>query len=339
MDKKIFLLTDYHNHFGAKYRATPYRSGMDKTILAEAFARHQAEAVYLPFSEVNTADEKLKGNFVLYSSSEHKGNNYKKYIEDIVYALELAGARTVPQYRFLLAHNNKVFMEQLRNIVLGGTSGIQSRHFGTLEELEASSAVLNYPCVLKSASGSLSKGVFLAQDAKELVRLASKISRTPHLRYELKDFLRRYKHKGYMPESRFQGKFIVQNFVPDLPDDWKILIFGNRAYALNRKIRTDDFRASGSGKLSYRKDLPEGILDFSWDVFQKFGIPFLSLDVACKGSNFYLIEFQAIFFGTYTLDYSPFYWEKTAAGWEFREEKSILEDVYAESVVKFVYGS
>jgi len=336
MPNDIILLTDYHGHFGTKYKTIPYRCGMDKSLLADAFKKLDFNALFMPVAETDAGNKKFKNSYVAYTSSENRGNNYKTYIEDVIYALELAGAKTIPPYRFLKAHNNKVFMEQLRNVVLGNTTGIYSRHFGTLEELVRLSDNLEYPCVLKSAGGSLSSGVFLAKNPQELVRKTSKMSRTPHLRYEIKDHLRKYKHKGYKPESRHQGKGVVQNFVAGLPDDWKILVFGDKVYTLNRKTRDNDFRASGSGKLSYRRDVPERMIDFAYEIYRKFNVPFISLDVAEKNSEFYLIEFQAIFFGTYTLDYSPFYWKKESGKWSLTEEKSILETVYAESIADYI---
>jgi hypothetical protein len=49
-----------------------------------------------------------------------------------------------------------------------------------------------------------------------------------------------------------------------------------------------------------------------------------------------LIEFQCLYFGSYTLTHSDFYWYKTEEGvFILREGKSILEEVYASSIVKF----
>jgi hypothetical protein len=56
----------------------------------------------------------LHGVPVLYTSSEDRGLQYKSWIEDLVLAMEAAGARTIPSFRFLRAHHNKVMMEALR---------------------------------------------------------------------------------------------------------------------------------------------------------------------------------------------------------------------------------
>jgi len=48
-----------------------------------------------------------------------------------------------------------------------------------------------------------------------------------------------------------RSKFIVQEFIPDLSNDWKVLVFWDKYYVLRRKNRPNDFRASGSGLFSF----------------------------------------------------------------------------------------
>ena len=71
----------------------------------------------------------------------------------------------------------------------------------------------------------------------------------------------------------------------------------------------DDFRASGSGNFNYDKVLPDGLLNFCNEIYKEFNIPSLSLDIAYDGNQYYLIEFQAVYFGTYTLEAAPYYFQ------------------------------
>ena len=109
--KKIYLLTDYKGHFGSKHDAIPYRSGTDKNLLQKYFSEYGFKTVFLGFSEVDFRKMDFKNKYVLYTSSEDVGCHYKSYIEDIVYGLHLQGAQLIPGYKWLQAHNNKVFME------------------------------------------------------------------------------------------------------------------------------------------------------------------------------------------------------------------------------------
>ena len=47
-------------------------------------------------------------------------------------------------------------------------------------------------------------------------------------RYEdLKDYFRRFKHNGYLSNSRYRKKFVAQNYIEGLKGDWKILIYSD----------------------------------------------------------------------------------------------------------------
>ena len=66
-------------------------------------------------------------------------------------------------------------------------------------------------------------------------------------------------------------------------------------------------------------------MNFSQEIHGALHVPNLSLDICKKEDEYYLIEFQTNYFGTYTLEYSDFYFKKRTGTWETIEEKSILE--------------
>jgi hypothetical protein len=243
-------------------------------------------------------------------------------------------------------------MEILRDLAVAdsvranGTSGfegIQSSYFGTLEEWEArrmtKGAGSPRPTVVKPAAGSLSRGVGMSADAKELRGKIEAISRSRDLRQDLRDSGRALRRNGYVRESRNREKFITQNFVPGLDHDWKVLVFGDRYFAIRRQARAKDFRASGGGKLSYSRDLPEGLLAFAESISRALEVPHVSLDIGVTPEGFLLFEFQALYFGTLTLDHSEFHFVRTGEDWELAEGTSQFERVYADSVIQFLGAS
>ena len=149
--KQIIVLTDYQEHFGSKYNAVPYNSGMDKKLLIECFAKYNIELVFMNFSKVhNYKMDFWKNKLVVYTSSEDYGYFYKSFIEDIICYLELVEACVIPSYKYLRANNNKVFMELLRHSFLEERlQNISSKVFGCLEELETAIGELKYPLVYK----------------------------------------------------------------------------------------------------------------------------------------------------------------------------------------------
>lgn len=334
--KKIIALVDYKNRFGSKYNALPYRSGMNKDILAYYFNDAGFSFEVKEFHEVDFRYDYSDCIF-LYTSSEDKGIFYKGFIEDIVYGLELKGYLVLPSFKYLRAHNNKVFMEILRDeLDLKKIKGIRSIYFGCLEELMKNIEKITFPCVIKTAEGAMSKGVAKADNINQLHEIAKRFSRTNIGMYALKDYLRKFKHRGYIQESRHQKKFVIQNYINGLEGDYKILIFGKKYYVLHRDNRPNDFRASGSGLLKYVKDVPDGLLDYVHSIKICFNIPMISIDVGFDGKMFYLLEFQTVFFGSYTLTFSNFYFLKEKGVWKRINEKTELEKAFVDSIIEFL---
>jgi hypothetical protein len=335
--RKITLITDYNDRFGTKYTAVPYRSGMNRGLLEKSFNNLGYDAVFTRASDIIEKAGKPAGQLFLYTSLEDRNEHYKSFIEDVVLALSLAGGTTIPEYRFLRAHNNKALMELMKK-EWGEAVGdsLDSYVFGSLEELDKSDLSFSFPVVVKRPEGFKSRGVYLAGNMKELRRIASKISRTPFFSGEMKDRLRTIKYKGFKVESGHRRKFVIQNYIPGLQFDYKILVFGDKYYVLFRKTRKNDFRASGSGLLSYPADLPPGLLDFSEKVFKWFNVPQVSLDIAYDGSSYFILETQFIFFGTYTIEHAEFYFKKEAETWKMIKEKSLLEEEYVSSIHRYI---
>lgn len=335
---RVFIILDYKARFETKFTSIPYRSGFNKDLLQRCFFEYGYEVEFITFPEINLRKDEIKGQYFLYCSSEDHNGFYKSYIEDIILGMELAGAIVIPDYIYLKAHNNKLFMEILRDI--NGQrklKNIKSYYFGTIEELKANDKLFfNGDYVIKPALGAMSKGVSSGKSFSEIFSHSKKISKTPHIREDIKDYLRKLKHKGYLVNSRFRKKFIVQNMVEGLEEDWKILIYGDKYYPLKRKNRKNDFRASGGGLLTYEKDLPEGLLSFAKVVYESFNVPNLSIDVGYIGTEFYLIEFQALYFGTYTIEKSEFYFMLKGRTWEIYNERSVLEHEYARSINLYI---
>ncbi len=339
---KIYLLIDYLGRFGSKHYDSPYRSGMDKSKLKKKFAVYGYDAAFIPFSQVDFRKTEMIGQPVVYTSQEDPGYYYKSFIEDIVYGLELHGAIILPSYKYLRANNNKVFMELLREKFFHGEiENIYSYRFGCLEELHSVIKNIQFPCVLKSSAGASGSGVFLVKNKIELIKKAKKISRTKNFFFEFWDWGREKKHKGYIRESKYRSKFIIQEFIPGLRNDWKIYIFGDKLFIFYRPIlKGRGIKASGGGYENYfygqNSNAPNGIFNFSYKIFKLLNVPHASMDIAFDGKKFYLIEFQVLYFGTAGIPYSDGYYLRQESGWVFKKEKLEIEKVYVESIVNYI---
>ena len=335
------MLTDYQDCFCSKWNAEPYRSGYDHSLLKTYFEKYSFHGHFVRMSDVDFRKD-WHDCLVLYTSSEHVGFNYKSYIEDVVLGLELNGAHCLPSYPFLRANNNKVFMEVLRRTFLDAElCTLDHSGYGCLEELnrDLQRHKWDFPVVIKSAEGAMSRGVKLAETPEELREHAKELSRTPHWWYEFKDFVREWKMPGYRKESRHQKKFIVQDYIPGLENDWKVLVYGDRFYVLKRHVRDDDFRASGSG-VDYQAGsdagIPSKVLDVVEAVYLGLDEPHLSVDVGFDGEKVHVFEIQALHFGTSTQYKSEEHYRKVNGQWEAEDKDFDQEEAYVWGVKRYL---
>lgn len=332
---KILLLIDYRSMF---YSSTKEVAGSMNVSKIKRLLESYGHTVWVEeYAYVDFKSSRYDGAYVLYQSSEDPGLKYKEYIEDILLGLQHKGAILVPDFYAFRAHHNKVFMEILRDCSKCSTlQNIQSRTFGTYEEFSVHSTSVDCPVVLKPSAGSRSRGVVLAKSQTRLHWLAKRISRTmsfSNIIYALRGLLR---GTGYKAISEHRGKFIVQKYVEDLGHDYKILVYAERYYVLQRKNRPNDFRASGSGCFKFIEDPPIRILEYVEGVVRHFDTPFCSLDVAVADEQMYLLEFQFVSFGQYALENSTQFFIKEGTIWKTVYTKSDLEHTFTHAVHTFL---
>ena len=336
--KKLFIITDYKGLFGSRWDAYPYRSGLDLSILKDHFFDNGFDVILLNFSEVVNNDEINSGDYAIYTSTEDIDFKYKDFIDDAIFFLEKKGVKVIPKYEYLKATNNKVSMELLRKLLLDNDIKFNSNVYGTFEEFKKN--ISNKHLVFKKPQGAMSRGVFLSTNKFMSYKVSKYISKTKKMRESFKEFVRSFIHKGYIKESHYRNKFVVQSFIPNLKNDFKILIFGDKYFIFSRPVKSNDFRASGSGYENYsfgsKCKYPEGIFSYAESVFKKMDLPHLSLDIAYDGNYFYLLEFQGMHFGTIGIVKSDIYFKNQGNSWmQFKNDISV-EDIYVKSITNFI---
>ncbi|MDY8136891.1 hypothetical protein [Aquimarina sp. 2201CG5-10] len=335
----IIALMDYKSKFGSKHFDIPYRSGMDKQKLSNYFEEMDYTIEYKYLHDIDLENENYEGQNIIYTSSEDIGYKYKSYIEDIIYSLELSGAQVIPNYKHLRANNNKVFMELMRQY-LKLTDNIKARMFGSMKDLLMNLDTVNYPVVFKTSGGASGTGVSLVESEKELITKVKEVNQRNY-QTDFRDYGRALKHKGYIRESLYRQKFILQEFIPDLKNDWKVYVFEEKMYIFKRPLlKGRGIKASGGGYDNYfyglQAEAPEGLFDYAQSIYNKMDVPHLSIDIAFDGKEFYLIEFQSLYFGTAGIPYSDGYFTRKEDSWDFITKKLDIEKVYADSIVSYL---
>jgi len=334
------ILIDYRGQFWLK--TTHKEANFNLPHLKEAFENLNYNVSIKQFREIDFKNSNYKNYYIFYQSSEDPNLFYKSFIEDILLGLQTQGAYLIPSFEFFRAHHNKVFMEILRDIK-GNTQiqSLKSYYFGTYEEFKNNFQLYpkkNY--VFKLAAGAQSKNVKLLNNRWKFYSIPKTMSRSFNFYYWLVDIIKPYwekRYPAYKRKSSHRRKFILQEFIEGLNGDFKILVFPSKIFVLSRKIRSNDFRASGSGKFEFVKDVPDYILSFAQMVYNLFKVPFISLDVADKNGTPQLIEFQFTSFGTYTAEQAPFYFiNGSTGGWMIHESKIDLEEEIAAAVNYYI---
>lgn len=293
-----------------------------------------------------------RGWYVIYPSSEDAGLFYKGFIEDILLRLQMDGAILLPSFEMFRAHHNKVFMEMCRSQLSESYRTLASHFFYGADDLSEKLNKMNikYPIVLKTSAGAGSSGVCIAKDKDEAIEKAKKMSKiyffgvnyslARQMRHKLGKWKRKVMRITLLEKPRLSEKMIFQPFIPDLLNDYKVLVFDKKYYLLKRAVRENDFRASGSGKLSFPEQLTEveeKVLNFAKGAYEEINAPLLSIDIAFDGDKCHMIEFQCINFGPYTLQFSEWYYMLNDKNvWERVNKKSILEEEMAVSYVSYV---
>jgi glutathione synthase/RimK-type ligase-like ATP-grasp enzyme len=331
MQRDILILTDYRGYIP---QLLTDRESFDINKLDKEFSDRGCDTRVRKYSELNFEGEDYSDTLVLYASSQAPA--YKRYIEDHLETLRAVGAQLVPNFSLFLAHEDKLLQS-----LLAESNSIpypDTNHVGTLEEGEELLNKLEYPVVGKPARGFASEGVKKITGKSEALRFLNDNLQRDY-DYQKGNIIKRiYRQLRYGKRySQGVGRIIFQEFIPNVDHDWKILIYGETAFALKRYIKEGDFRASGSGKFTFEETPPDQVLDLALRTREELESPWLSIDIIDTGEKCYLVEFQAIHFGMYTYLKANNSYKLSDGKWseDLKPEQSI-ESIMVDSVLSMI---
>jgi glutathione synthase/RimK-type ligase-like ATP-grasp enzyme len=317
--KKIILLTNYKNIIPQRNHEI---EGLKLNLISEVLENNNFDVELMSlqsFVSFLSKNQNIENYYFYYASSQYP--IYKSFIQDILVQIDLRGGILVPSFRHFLAHENKNFQE-LEKVRIGLESpyGIP---VGTYEEGIEILKKIKYPVVIKKSTGFRSRNVKIARNYSESKRTLSKLLEN-NFRFDMESFYylyRRIYNKTEYPK-RF-GKVIIQEFIPDLTYDWKILVLGSKILGVKRFVRENDFRASGSKLYDLDEIPPSDVLDFALSCKNKIQSPNVSMDICKNGDELKLLEYQTMHFGILGGD-PVFYFERENGKWE---QKNITEEM------------
>lgn len=320
----------------------------------------------IPYKIVNcnSSDiiEQLTGCDGLMWHWTHTDYQAQLFARQLILSLEKMGLKVFPSSNTCWHFDDKVGQKYLLEAI--NAPFIPSHVFYT--KISATNWIENatYPIVFKLRGGAGSANVKLINnnfEAKEIINKAfgkgfhlinrnhglketiNKLRTTPNIKlvvYTLKVLLRYFFPKDnswkFFPKQK--GYIYFQQFIPQNQYDDRIVIIGNKAIAIRRNNRKNDFRASGSGIIKHNPKLFNlESIKTAFDVTSKIGANSLAFDFIYNEKNQPLIvEISYAFAQGAIYDDCPGYWDKDLIWHEDKvdPQRYIIEDFLSEIKAK-----
>lgn len=94
-----------------------------------------------------------------------------------------------------------------------------------------------------------------------------------------------------------RGYFLVQEFIAGNDHDVRATVIGDRCFVFRRGVRSGDFRASGSGKISNftEEDVPPDVVEESFQLSRKLGFQSMAYDFVRRPGDGRLVLLEMSF--------------------------------------------
>ena len=286
----------------------------------------------------------------------HHHGHYKDVItaKRILFALEHSGIKVFPDFRSGWHFDDKVSQKYLLEAV--GVPLVPSYVFYDKQEALDWAYTTTYPRVFKLKGGAGSANVKLVRTKSDCIKLINKAFGKGFKQFDswghLKEVYLKYKSKKasfknllggiyrmvvstefakQMPREK--GYVYFQEFIPNNDSDIRVIVIGEKAFAVRRLVRENDFRASGSGLPVYN---PEEInlecIRISFQVNGKIKAQCIGYDFVLDQNNNPLIVEIGYGFAIEFYDPCPGYWDNEL-NWhegQFNPQEWMVEELVKE---------
>ena len=262
----------------------------------------------------------------------HHQANYKDclFAKQLLFSLQQSGKKVFPNYNSGWHFDDKVGQKYLLESI--NAPLVPSYVFYTSKEARKWIDKTTFPKVFKLRGGAGAANVMLVHTRREAKKLVYKAFRGGFPQYSgwrnLKERIRKYRLgktdikdvlKGVVrllvkPEfakmhASEKGYIYFQDFIPNNKFDIRVCIVGDKAFALKRLCRKDDFRASGGGDIVYHKnEIDERCVKIAFDVNEKIGSQSIAFDFVFDKNNNPLIVEISYGYTVAAYDHCEGYW-------------------------------
>ena len=252
------------------------------------------------------------------------------FAKQLIFSVQAVGKKVFPDYNTMWHFDDKVGQKYLLEAI--GAPLVNSYVFYSKKEALEWANSTSFPKVFKLRGGAGSVNVKLVKDYVESKKLINKAfgSGFKHdsefgpldiwnkywdKRATFDQFLKAVYHWVIPTEfarihGRERGYTYFQDFIPGNKSDTRVIVISDKAFAIKREVRENDFRASGSGKIIYDPlQIDIRCLKIAFDINSKLKAQCLAYDFVFKDTEPLLVEIS-YGFAIKAYDPCPGYWNR-----------------------------
>ena len=261
------------------------------------------------------------------------------FAKQLLYSVQAAGKKVFPDYNTVWHFDDKVGQKYLLEAIEAPL--VPTWVFYGKQDALAWAKTASFPKVFKLRGGAGSANVRLAKTRSQAIQLTKKAFGRGFSQYDavgnLKERIRKYKlgktdfidivrgvirfmypTKYALVAGRERGYVYFQDFVPENNFDIRVIVIGDKAFAIKRMTRDNDFRASGSGDIKYEKNnFNDATIKLSFVLAQKLNSQCIAFDYVFKEMEHFLVE-MSYGFVKEVYDSCVGYWDKELNWYEGR---------------------
>ena len=253
------------------------------------------------------------------------------FAKQLIFSIEAAGKKVFPDFHTAWHFDDKVGQKYLLEAI--GAPLAPTWVFYDKPQAMNWAKSAHFPKVLKLRGGAGSQNVQLVYSLKEAKQLIRKAFGRGFPVYDplgsLKERWRKFRLgktdvkdlliglvRFFIPppyaraKGREKGYIYFQEFIPNNDHDIRVVVIGDKAFAIKRMVRKNDFRASGGGGILYDKELfNENDIRLAFEIHQKLKSQCTAMDFVHKKEEPKIVEIS-YGFSPEGYDPCPGYWDK-----------------------------
>lgn len=296
---------------------------------------HYCQQNNIPYKVVDCYNtnivEDLKDCNALMWHHNHALPKDQLFAKQLMFSLEESGMVVFPDFNTAWHFDDKLGQKYLFETL--ELPAVKAYAFFSKKEAKKWIETTDLPKVFKLRRGAGSRNVWLVKTKSEAKRLINKAFGRGFRQYDAWGAIKENYNKLKQGKSTFKkllkaaahliyplaleksigkerGYVYFQDFIPDNDCDIRIIVVQDKAFAIRRNVRKNDFRASGSGLIEYEKHhFSDETVRLAFNMAEKMKSACVGFDFVYDNGKPMILE-VSYGFNKYVYDSCTGYWDK-----------------------------